>query len=460
VVGFAPVPKPGIPIHQRGAVLTFDTGDPTNPDASISLGGSLQLEAYGASPWPKWHHDNGNTGLSPVDTSNNLGNPAWDGAGSWLGATFGVTYLQGPTLDENGFIYALATNLDGPLCRVFAADGGDAGIWSLLPPAVSTLAGGFTIGGIESTPTLISGNPWLAIATDQQPRQRMLTASGAPILDGGFGSSAPIAGFVGLGGGFDGGLYFADDLSGSVLRISEASTPLQSWDLCGGGIACQIETFSGAAADDGTTYWTGGTSWAFALAPDGTGLWSVPLVLPGAQAVTIHSAPALLISNGIVYGVGSYAVDNQLRSSVYALNQADGGTLWSWDLPLYDSSVDDYPIGYSSPALRGDGTVVVGYHDGVYLLADQGRSIQPIHDPTSSGVVGSAAIGADGTIYVGTLGGWLLAIDDQACDGGGFCIKWKYLPPAMGTPAIGSSPAIGADGTVYFMAGGVLYAVQ
>jgi outer membrane protein assembly factor BamB len=100
--------------------------------------------------------------------------------------------------------------------------------------------------------------------------------------------------------------------------------------------------------------------------------------------------------------------------------------------------------------------VVVGYRDGVYLISPQGQLISVVGDATNSGVVGSAAIGADGRIYIGTLGGVLLAIDDHPCDGGGFCTQWSY--PAPG--GIGSSPAIGADGTIYFMAGGQALAVH
>jgi PQQ-like domain len=453
-VDFKPAPTVS-PIHQRGATLTFDTGDPVNPDAGISLSGSLQLEAYGSSAWPKWHHDNGNTGLSPVDTSHNLGQLAWK---IQVGAPPGVNaaFLQGPALDDTGAIYQFSGNngLWG-----LHADGGTITSWSLPFADWIVLDGGFSVAGVESTPTLVGGSPWLAIATNQQPHalQRVLTFAGTPIADAGFGSSGPVAGFSGLDGGFDGGIYIADDLTSRVLRISGDGTVLQSWDLCGGGPVCALETFSGALADDGSSYWTGGLSWAVALAPDGTLLWSTPMS-PGAAALTAHSAPVLLIASGIVYGVGSYmeTANGQVGSTVVALNQADGMPLWEYPLPLYDPSGDSYPLGYSSPALRSDGTIVVGYHDGVYLFSPDGQKVGFIQDPTNSGVVGSAAIGADGTIYVGTLGGILLAIDDKACDGGGFCTRWEF-PAGLG---IGSSPAIGADGTIYFLAGGQVFAVH
>ncbi|MCL5283436.1 MAG: PQQ-binding-like beta-propeller repeat protein, partial [Armatimonadetes bacterium] len=57
---------------------------------------------------------------------------------------------------------------------------------------------------------------------------------------------------------------------------------------------------------------------------------------------------------------------------------------------------------------------------------------------TGSDVDSSPAIGADGTVYVGSEGYNLYAIKPDGT------LKWKYQ-----TGGIGSSPAIGADGTVY-----------
>ena len=52
----------------------------------------------------------------------------------------------------------------------------------------------------------------------------------------------------------------------------------------------------------------------------------------------------------------------------------------------------------------------------------------------------SPAIAPDGTVYIGTFNGWLLAVSPQGK------IKWKFKAGLE----IKSSPAIAADGTVYF----------
>jgi outer membrane protein assembly factor BamB len=66
-----------------------------------------------------------------------------------------------------------------------------------------------------------------------------------------------------------------------------------------------------------------------------------------------------------------------------------------------------------------------------------------------SGLYSSPAIGADGTIYVGSWDYNLYAVKPDGT------LRWKF---AAGNPVF-SSPAIGADGTVYFGSDGNLYAV-
>lgn len=61
----------------------------------------------------------------------------------------------------------------------------------------------------------------------------------------------------------------------------------------------------------------------------------------------------------------------------------------------------------------------------------------------------SPALGADGTVYVGSTDGKLYAIDKKGAK------KWEFMAEA----AVYSSPAISADGTVYFGSGIHLYAI-
>ena len=66
-------------------------------------------------------------------------------------------------------------------------------------------------------------------------------------------------------------------------------------------------------------------------------------------------------------------------------------------------------------------------------------------------VVGSPAVGKDGTVYVGSMDGNLYAITPAGA------VKWQIKTKGQ----LNSSPAIGEDGTVYAMSDdGFLYAIH
>jgi len=100
-----------------------------------------------------------------------------------------------------------------------------------------------------------------------------------------------------------------------------------------------------------------------------------------------------------------------------------------------------FPTGdwvHSSPAIGADGTIYVGsYDDNLYAIDPDGS--QKWSFTTGDRVVSSPAIGADGTIYVGSCDYKLYAIDS---DGNKI---WSFTTGGFVT----SSPAIGADGTIY-----------
>ncbi|HUU30027.1 MAG TPA: PQQ-binding-like beta-propeller repeat protein [archaeon] len=94
---------------------------------------------------------------------------------------------------------------------------------------------------------------------------------------------------------------------------------------------------------------------------------------------------------------------------------------------------------YSSPAIGADGTLYFGTNGG-YLYAINADSTLKWMYQAGGSVNTSPAVGADGTIYFGSLDSCLYALNDDGS------LKWKYQTGY----AIYSSPAIGADGTLYF----------
>jgi outer membrane protein assembly factor BamB len=74
---------------------------------------------------------------------------------------------------------------------------------------------------------------------------------------------------------------------------------------------------------------------------------------------------------------------------------------------------------------------------------DSSPSVQDDADPD---IQASAAIGQDGTMYVGTVSRGLLALRDPG-DGDDLVLVWRFQPPGAG--GVQSTPAVANDGTLY-----------
>lgn len=101
----------------------------------------------------------------------------------------------------------------------------------------------------------------------------------------------------------------------------------------------------------------------------------------------------------------------------------------------------------SSPAIGADGTVYIGSGDGHLYALDPNNQVNHVKwIYPAQGQIGavnsSPAIGADGTVYVGSDDGNIYAVDPS---GNALSYNWPY-----GTGgAVTSSPAIGLNGTIY-----------
>ena len=103
----------------------------------------------------------------------------------------------------------------------------------------------------------------------------------------------------------------------------------------------------------------------------------------------------------------------------------------------------------TSPAIGADGTIYFGSGDGNFYAIKPDGSLKWILN-MGAFTVTSPAIGADGTIYVGDDVGYLNALSDNGTN----CnFKWVFeIENIIDYPIVsgfGSSPAIGADGTIY-----------
>jgi outer membrane protein assembly factor BamB len=81
---------------------------------------------------------------------------------------------------------------------------------------------------------------------------------------------------------------------------------------------------------------------------------------------------------------------------LYALDPATGATRWSY------GTLNALPV---PPAVAGNGLIYLPSNDGnVYVLAANGQLLSKINLDGATFDVSSPAIGADGTVYIGTRG--------------------------------------------------------
>ena len=184
-------------------------------------------------------------------------------------------------------------------------------------------------------------------------------------------------------------------------------------------------TASAAIREDGTILFGDYTNppifWA--LNPDGSVLWQRDINNPDG-ALDIFSSAAI-DSNGMIYFGGSVGDSS---SRLWA-RHPNGTSAW-------DFATGGYVPG--SPAIGADGTIYVGsYDDKLYAIDANGTEKWAY--VTGGDIYSSPAVGADGTIYVGSNDGNMYAIDPNGT------LKWSYTTGG----AVYSSPAIGPDGTVY-----------
>jgi len=176
---------------------------------------------------------------------------------------------------------------------------------------------------------------------------------------------------------------------------------------------------------DGTRYTGNENGWLYAFSPEDsrdTFKWRFGNGLDGMTAT-----PALA-GDGSIYCGGE---DQQIHKL-----SSNGTRVWSYALRSWMAS---------SPAIGPDGRIYCCDGSGyTYCLNSDGTLGWEVGTDSTVFITSSPAVAADGTVYVGTEGGRLLAIKDGS-------IAWSYEvtspPPRNG---ISSSPVLGPDGNIYF----------
>jgi outer membrane protein assembly factor BamB/subtilisin family serine protease len=431
------------------------------------------------STWPKFHHDNQNTGRVLAEPDIAVTPPSYDygnvKVGKYTDNTF-VVKNEGTVL-----LSVSSTTLVGDDVSEFSIQSG-GGSFDLNPNETRDVVVRFepqSFGDKKATLRFISNDP--------NENQFDVTLSGTAMLlmwkfqTGYTVSSSPAVGsdetiYV---GSYDNYLY----------AINPDGT--QKWKFqTGGGVYS-----SPAVGSDGTIYVGSNDYYLYAINPEGTLKWKFQ------TGNGVYSSPSI-DSDGTIY-VGSndyylYAInpDGTMKwefqtgwgvsfspaigsdgtiyvmsgDNLYAINP-DGTMKWEFqtgwgvspaigsaigsDGTIYVGSVDKYlyainPDGTmrwkfqtggdvcSSPAIGSDETIYVGSYD-KYLYAINPDGTQKWKFQTGDGVCSSPAIGSDGTIYVGSNDYYLYAINPNGTQ------EWKFQTGFY----VFSSPAIGLDGTIY-----------
>jgi len=184
---------------------------------------------------------------------------------------------------------------------------------------------------------------------------------------------------------------------------------------------------------DGTRYVGNENGWLYAVGVDDSIKWQFG---DGTSGMT---ATAALASDGSIYCGGE---DQQIHKLI------DNGTSATevWSYRLGNEML-------SSPAIGPEGSIYCCDYGG-YAYAINGDSTLrwTVRIGDTAGISSSPAVASDGTVYVGTETGRLMALRD-----GNVVWSYKADPPL----AVSSSPIVGPDGNIYFACGnGKLYRID
>lgn len=206
----------------------------------------------------------------------------------------------------------------------------------------------------------------------------------------------------------------------TLCALVDEMVPLWSFDA-------DAPVLSAPAVDAaGNVYFGGTDNRIYSTTSDGDLRW----IFSGATD-WMEAAPAL-DSNGRIY---ASSWDNHL----YAINADNGALVWKFETGNYL---------LSSPAIDAEGNLYFGSADNFFYSVSPDGQMRWFHIAQAT-IEGGAAIGTNGVVYFGDLGGQLYALDMQS----GVEV-WRtqiaYETESNGrSPAIRTVPAIGADGTIY-----------
>lgn len=341
-----------------------------------------------------------------------------DGERQWPFSVRGWVTFSSPVLspDRTTVYVGVVTQFGGRVVAVATASGGSR--WS-------TRAAEFT-GAIESTPAVSADGSVVYVGSNNGKFYALRASDGSIIWERFIGASITSSPTVSKEGtiyfGSTDGYLYAVSPTGNVRALFQTQDFIES---------------SPAIGADGTIYFGSYDKHFYAVTPNGEAKWSAPFATGG----KIFTSPAIG-ADGTIY-FGSY------DQKMYAL-APDGRKKWEYTTL---GQID------SSPVLGADGTVYFAAAQHFYALRpeegipEQERSRWRVDIGSGSG--STAAVRADGIVIVGADDGFLRALRPE--DGREI---WRTNLRFGDDNAIESSPMIGLDGSIYVGSrGGYLFKV-
>ncbi|MEI6778857.1 MAG: PQQ-binding-like beta-propeller repeat protein, partial [Chloroflexales bacterium] len=221
--------------------------------------------------------------------------------------------------------------------------------------------------------------------------------------------------------------------TGRSSQVGPQTTTLR-WNFPTNGVPS-----SPAVGGDGTVYLPVGmlnkdtTGSLYAINPDGTQKWLIPLnILPSS------TAPALG-PDGTIYVHGNGSNGNLVAVEQLQAITPSGTIAWTFQfnggLGIFANDIQ------SSPAIGADGTIYVGSIDTKLYALNPDGTIKWTRSPTTSSITSSPSVAIDGTIYIHDAFG-LYAYTPSGVE------KWHTSVNVAGRES--GAPSIGTDGTIYF----------
>lgn len=262
-----------------------------------------------------------------------------------------------------------------------------------------------------------------------------------------------------------GNIYFGDD-NGDLYAVDPSGSSLSGWPVSlgasvtssaalgsawlyvgtGDGVMHAIDPLTGAAKPGFSFMAPGGLTSSPSIGPDGTvyvgagdGLHAIDpdtgaekTGFPYATGDEVHSSPAIGPDGTVYFGS---------RDAFFYAIDPDGTLKWS---STGSDSVDVSPV---IGAISASTYVYFGDSSSFYALSGENGSAAA-NWPMAISVTprSSPAVGADGTVYIGSDDNNLYAIDPDGGPSAWPEVKWTV----NGTKQIVSSVSIGAGGDVYF----------